>query len=423
MAVQTQIQARRGTAATWTSTNPTLAAGETGYETDTGKFKIGTGSTAWASLGYFNQDPVTTKGDLFTFSTTDARLAVGANGETLVADSSTSTGLRYQVAKSVNHVINGGMDIWQRGTSFASAASLQYTTDRFQFLRAGSVAGGTLSRQNTNDTTNLPNIQYCARVQRDSGNTSTAVTYFASSLESQETRQLQGQAVVLSFYARAGANYSAASSILGVEIISGTGTDQNIFSGFTGQASVASNKTLTTTWQRFTATATVPSAATQLCVLFPFTPVGTAGANDYYEITGVQLELGTVPTPFQRSGGTLQGELDACMRYYERISAVASQNNPIAWGMAASATSAIVFFPMKVTKRTFASTIDWTSLRAVNYNTGGTINVTTPTVVTASPGGTDIIPLAITATGMATGLPVWMDTTGASGYLGVSAEL
>lgn len=52
MAVQTQIQARRGTAATWASTNPTLAAGETGYETDTGKIKIGTGSTAWASLGY-----------------------------------------------------------------------------------------------------------------------------------------------------------------------------------------------------------------------------------------------------------------------------------------------------------------------------------------------------------------------------------
>ena len=40
MAVQTQIQVRRGTAATWTSTNPTLTAGEVGFETDTGKFKI-----------------------------------------------------------------------------------------------------------------------------------------------------------------------------------------------------------------------------------------------------------------------------------------------------------------------------------------------------------------------------------------------
>jgi hypothetical protein len=52
MAVVTQIQVRRGTASQWTSTNPTLAAGEWGFESDTGKVKIGNGSTAWNSLGY-----------------------------------------------------------------------------------------------------------------------------------------------------------------------------------------------------------------------------------------------------------------------------------------------------------------------------------------------------------------------------------
>jgi hypothetical protein len=52
MAVVTQIQIRRGTASQWTSANPTLAAGEFGYESDTGKFKIGDGSTAWTSLAY-----------------------------------------------------------------------------------------------------------------------------------------------------------------------------------------------------------------------------------------------------------------------------------------------------------------------------------------------------------------------------------
>lgn len=52
MAVVTQIQVRRGTASQWTSANPTLAAGEWGFETDTGKVKIGNGSTAWNSLGY-----------------------------------------------------------------------------------------------------------------------------------------------------------------------------------------------------------------------------------------------------------------------------------------------------------------------------------------------------------------------------------
>ena len=48
----TRLQQRRDTAANWTSNNPTLAAGEIGYETDTSKFKIGNGSTAWTSLAY-----------------------------------------------------------------------------------------------------------------------------------------------------------------------------------------------------------------------------------------------------------------------------------------------------------------------------------------------------------------------------------
>jgi hypothetical protein len=52
MPVQTKLQVRRDTAANWTSVNPTLSAGEFGYETDTGKVKIGTGSTAWTSLAY-----------------------------------------------------------------------------------------------------------------------------------------------------------------------------------------------------------------------------------------------------------------------------------------------------------------------------------------------------------------------------------
>lgn len=47
-----RIQNRRGTAAEWTAANPTLAAGEIGFETDTAKFKIGTGSTAWKDLIY-----------------------------------------------------------------------------------------------------------------------------------------------------------------------------------------------------------------------------------------------------------------------------------------------------------------------------------------------------------------------------------
>jgi Major tropism determinant N-terminal domain len=59
-----QIQYRNDTAANWTSANPTLLAGEIGYETNTGKMKIGNGSTAWNSLGYFPSTATITSGTI-----------------------------------------------------------------------------------------------------------------------------------------------------------------------------------------------------------------------------------------------------------------------------------------------------------------------------------------------------------------------
>ena len=58
----TKIQLRRDTAADWTSNNPTLAAGEFGWESDTNRFKIGTGSAAWNSLEY--ADTLKSLGDM-----------------------------------------------------------------------------------------------------------------------------------------------------------------------------------------------------------------------------------------------------------------------------------------------------------------------------------------------------------------------
>ena len=48
-----RFQNKRDTAANWTSNDPILLEGEIGYETDTGKMKIGDGTTAWTSLDYF----------------------------------------------------------------------------------------------------------------------------------------------------------------------------------------------------------------------------------------------------------------------------------------------------------------------------------------------------------------------------------
>jgi hypothetical protein len=69
-----QIQLRRGAAASWTTSNPTLAAGELGVETDTNKFKVGDGSTSWTSL------PYATKGDTGNTGPTGPAGTTGATG-------------------------------------------------------------------------------------------------------------------------------------------------------------------------------------------------------------------------------------------------------------------------------------------------------------------------------------------------------
>lgn len=67
MSVNSRFQIRRGTAAEWTASNPTLAAGEWGFEKDTGRFKIGRGTIAWTALEYAGLTPNTT--DTFTNKT------------------------------------------------------------------------------------------------------------------------------------------------------------------------------------------------------------------------------------------------------------------------------------------------------------------------------------------------------------------
>jgi hypothetical protein len=226
--------------------------------------------------------------------------------------------LRYQAPYAQQPILNSSFQIWQRGTSptwIANNAG-NYTADRW--LAYSVAADRTVTRQATGDTTNLPFIQYCARVQRTNANAATDQIRFLQLLETVNSIPFAGKTVTMSFYARKGADFSAASNNLTVTLGSGTGTDQNvIFPGYSGYANVInSTATLTTTWQRFTFTGTVGTTATELTTLFDYTPVGTAGAADYYEITGVQLEVGSVATPFHTYAATLQGELAACQRYY-----------------------------------------------------------------------------------------------------------
>jgi hypothetical protein len=266
---------------------------------------------------------VDAKGDLLTATAdnTPARLAVGANGETLVADSSTSTGLRYTAGTvQGNPLINSAFQVWQRGTSVGVPASnVYYTADRWE-LASSSGANYTISRQATGDTTNLPFIQYAARVQRDSGQTGLNPTYFIQGIESVNAIPYAGKTVTMSFYARRGANFSATSNVLTFLLAEGTGTDQNPAGAYDSQNNVINTTaTLTTTWQRFSATGTIAATSKELKAFFTYTPTGTAGAADHYEVTGVQIDIGSVALPFRTYAATIQGELAACRYYYERI--------------------------------------------------------------------------------------------------------
>jgi len=136
--------------------------------------------------------PLTAKGDLFTYSTAPARLAVGNNGESLVADSSTSTGLIYTEPKVANPVLNSSFQIAQRGTTFTSPSA--YTLDRWYWA-----GGNACSQQTTSDTTNLPNIQFCARVGRSVSTTATGTIYFSQSLETVNSRPFAGKTVIVSY--------------------------------------------------------------------------------------------------------------------------------------------------------------------------------------------------------------------------------
>ena len=388
-------------------------------------------SSATTGLSWANDTTNTvidTKGDLLVGATADvvAKLPVGTNNQILVANSSATNGLAWvdQPTGFRNVVMNGGFDVWQRGTSaaFTATASTSFLADRWSVYRGTTFADATQSRISAG----LDGFQYALRMQRNNTTTGTNKMYVGTSLETSTATKLANKPVVLSFYARAGSNYSSASNVLEVLLYSGTGTEANgVHINFTSATSVVNTTaTLTTSWQRFTYSGTMPATSSQLLVQLSFIPVGTAGANDYVDITGVQLEENTMATPFeQRPIGT---ELGLCQRYYQRRSGTGSTTYTSLGGFGAfgSTTAADFDFVLPVVMRVVPHTLDYHSVSGFigstsnNAYTSTGLNIQTVTATSSV--------FAITLSGMSGTAGVSMRilvNNSTSGYLGWSAEL
>jgi hypothetical protein len=356
---------------------------------------------------------VDAKGDIVAASANDtpARLAVGNNGETLVADSSTSTGLRYQAnfAAGKNKIINGDFGVWQRGTSFSTTVDM-FSADRF-FIQKNNT--NTISQQTfTPGTAPVAGYegQYFLRYARTT--VASGTDYFYQRIE--DVRTLAGTTATFSFWAKA----DTAISIGSIEI------DQMFGSGGSSTVSVVATNafSVTTSWVRYSYTVSIASIAGKTIGtgshLRP--RINFTGAAATFDTWGWQLEAGNTATAFQTATGTLQGELSACQRYYYRMSNSLAYE-PFGLGYGVSATRGNAQVKYATTLRTNPSSLDFANLAL--YDGASTVAVTNLTLDTGT--SKDLARLAATtASGITQYRPYeLLSNNSTSAYVGFSAEL
>ena len=249
------------------------------------------------------------------------QLTVNANGQITAASTQPITSINGgPISGYRNVIINGGMQVSQRGSSgsFNSLGALVYPSiDRWNGYQGGAGPFGTVAQS----TVAPAGFQFSMKTGRPSGLTNTNYMNLSQIVETVNTIPLQGQTVTLSFYAKCGTTFSAPGTTFQTIIATGTGTDEGAVSGlsstWTGYNSLANvADTLTTSFQRFTHTVTIPSNATELMVAHYWNGSGTAGADDNVYLTGVQLEVGSTATVYENK--SYAQELSLCQRYYEK---------------------------------------------------------------------------------------------------------
>jgi hypothetical protein len=363
--------------------------------------------------------PLTAKGDLFTYSTAPARLAVGNSGEQLVADSAATTGLRYQsnFAAGKNKIINGDFGVWQRGTSFTNPSPGAYLADRFGCGFDGSGATRIFSQQTfTPGTAPVSGYegQYYLRLNQTVAGTGGSYNLITQPIE--DVRTFAGQTVTISFWAKAAAGFSFGQ----VDLFQYFGSGG---SGAVTTAGTSSDAAVTTSWKRFVYNVTVPSVSGKTIGTGSYIQLRTwlpTNTTFTFDIWGVQIEAGSVATAFQTATGTLQGELSACQRYYFRNSADATDSY-YSFGSASSTTQANLLVSLPQTMRVAPTSFDYSNARLTD---GAGNNFTISSLVLNWNSKATPNLFAGGATGMTQFRPMYLTAAGTtSSYIAFNAEL
>lgn len=311
-------------------------------------------------------------------------------------------------AAGKNAIINGAMNVWQRGTSFTNPNGA-YCADRFKITATAATVSQQAFTAGTAPVAGYES-QYFLRIANAVG-----ATTFTFMQPIEDVRTFAGQTVTFSFWAKAGAAISMNMLFR-----------QNFGSG--GSADVdSSNNTiaLTTSWARYTQTVTLGAmtgktiGTSSSLQMYAYYASGTV-ASSTIDTWGWQVEAGASATAFQTASGTIGGELALCQRYYFRNSG--DTFSQMGTGANSGTTTALINVPAPVTMRIVPTVIDYSSLAVYDSATYPAV-----TAIAFTANQSSFSKFAITCT-VASGLTqyrpvILIGNNSASCYLGFSAEL